>query len=230
MKRESVTIRAGEVLVDGDLTIPEGSVPGLVLFAHGSGSSRMSPRNRYVAGVLADAGLATLLIDLLTTREEERDAMTAELRFDIQMLARRLIDVISWLARSGMMRDRSLGLFGASTGAAAARLAEAELGPAVEAIVARGGRPDLAAPILPLVTAPALFIVGGRDVQVAALNREAMSELPGDKRLDIIPGATHLFEEPGALERVARLARDWFLEYLAPSEVRLPGGEPAAPG
>jgi putative phosphoribosyl transferase len=214
----SVTIPSGAVTVQGDLTLPE-YARGLVLFAHGSGSSRRSPRNRYVASVLHQGGLGTLLIDLLTAGEERTDDTTA---------ARRLVDVSTWLADSGALtRELRLGMFGAGSGAAAALVAAAELGPMVSAVVSRGGRPDLAGIALPEVTAPTMLIVGGRDVEVMRLNQRAMALLDCAKRLDVVPGATHLFDEPGALERVARLARAWFVEYLLGDGVSLPGGEPA---
>jgi pimeloyl-ACP methyl ester carboxylesterase len=225
----SVSIEIGDIALEGDLHLPE-QARGLVLFAHGSGSSRHSPRNRYVASVLNQSGLATLLIDLLTLDEERLDAITGELRFDIGFLARRLLDVSDWLTQSGVLaRDLRLGLFGSSTGAAAALVAAAELGSLVSAVVSRGGRPDLATDALPAVSAPTLLIVGARDFEVLQLNREALVGLDCAKRLEIVPGATHLFQEPGALEQVAELARDWFLEYLAAEEVTLPGGEPARP-
>lgn len=229
MEERSVTIPVGGIALSGDLRLPA-EARGLVLFAHGSGSSRLSPRNRFVASVLNQGGLGTLLIDLLTAEEERIDAVTAELRFDIDFLARRLGDVTSWLAASGLLEQRRLGLFGSSTGAAAALVAAAELGSLVAAVVSRGGRPDLAGAALGEVTAPTLFIVGGADVQVLALNRQALAVLQTVKRLDVVAGATHLFEEPGTLDEVARRARDWFVEYLVRSPLTLPHGAEVQPG
>jgi len=187
----------------------------VVLFAHGSGSSRLSPRNRHVARVLNEAALATLLVDLLTPEEEAIDARKAHLRFDIGLLAERLVAATDWLTAHPDTRDLRVGYFGASTGAAAALVAAAARSGAVGAVVSRGGRPDLAGRVLALVRAPTLLIVGGRDLQVLELNREAFAQLTCDKRLEIVPGATHLFEEPGALHEVARLAANWFVEHLA---------------
>jgi putative phosphoribosyl transferase len=201
---------------EGNLVVPE-DAGGLVLFAHGSGSSRFSPRNRYVAGVLEEAGLATLLVDLLTRDEEEVDLRTRELRFDIGLLAGRLLAAAAWAAGDERTRALPLGLFGASTGAAAALVAAAHRPEAVRAVVSRGGRPDLAGPALAEVRAPTLLVVGGHDEVVLDLNRQAMRTMTraAPVELEIVRGATHLFEEPGALERVARLARDWFARYLA---------------
>ncbi len=191
---------------------------GLVLFAHGSGSSRFSPRNRYVAGVLEDAGLATFLVDLLTVAEERVDLRTRELRFDIELLADRLRSAAAWAAEDERTRALPLGLFGASTGAAAALVAAARDPGTVRAVVSRGGRPDLAGTALAEVTAPTLLVVGGRDELVLDLNRRAMEAmtLAAAVELEVVRGATHLFEEPGALERVAELASDWFARYLPP--------------
>ncbi len=200
-------------MLEGDLSVPE-RAGGVVLFAHGSGSSGHSPRNRYVAEVLQDAGLATLLIDLLTADEERVDVQTAHLRFDIRMLAERLVGVTDWLNGLPDIGHLRVGYFGASTGGGAALVAAVERSQAIGAVVSRGGRPDLAGPALPRVQAPTLLIVGGNDVPVIAMNQQAMAELRAEKQLAIVPGATHLFEEPGALEEVARLARDWFLRYL----------------
>jgi pimeloyl-ACP methyl ester carboxylesterase len=186
----------------------------VVLFAHGSGSSRHSPRNRFVARVLREAGLATLLIDLLTADEEAVDQYTAQLRFDIGLLAQRLVGATDWLLQNRETAGLPIGYFGASTGAAAALVAAAERPDAVAAIVSRGGRPDLAGPALSRVRAPTLLIVGGNDIPVIGLNEEALAQLTTEKRLVIVPGASHLFEEPGALEEVARLAADWFGRYL----------------
>lgn len=212
-----VRVAAGQVTLEGNLAIPEGA-QGIVLFAHGSGSSRFSPRNRYVAGVLRQGGLATLLIDLLTEEEEAVDIRTRHLRFDIGLLAQRLIGATDWLMQQPESRRLRIGYFGSSTGAAAALVAAAERPDAVGAVVSRGGRPDLAGPALPRVQAPTLLIVGGNDVPVIGLNRDALAQLRVDeKELTIVPGATHLFEEPGALEEVARLARRWFQRYLTSS-------------
>jgi len=208
-----VRVRAGPAELQGNLRIPAGA-GGIVVFAHGSGSGRHSPRNRFVADVLVNTGLATLLIDLLTQEEETIDLQTAELRFDIRLLADRLGGVTDWLAEEPSTAGLSIGYFGASTGAAAALIAAADRPERVRAIVSRGGRPDLAAPVLPRVAQPTLLIVGGEDEVVIDLNRQALRELGGSKRLVIIAGATHLFEEPGALEQVAALAGDWFLRYL----------------
>jgi putative phosphoribosyl transferase len=185
-----------------------------VLFAHGSGSSRHSPRNRYVAWLLNQANLATLLVDLLTSDEETIDLRTGQLRFDIELLAERLISVTDWLMQQRETRRLRIGYFGASTGAGAALVAAAERPDMVGAVVSRGGRPDLAGAALARVRAPTLLIVGGNDFQVIELNRAAFALLRGEKQLVIVPGATHLFEEPGALDEVARLARDWFKRYL----------------
>ena len=204
---------ANSVILDGNLNIPEGA-SGIVLFAHGSGSSRHSPRNQYVAQRLHEQGLATLLIDLLTPDEERVDLRTGHLRFDIGLLAQRLIGASDWLARNPDTRNLPLGYFGASTGAGAALMAAAELPERVGAVVSRGGRPDLAGPALARVRAPALLIVGGNDIPVIEMNRAALDELRAEKRLEIVPGATHLFEEPGAIEEVARLAGRWFERYL----------------
>jgi dienelactone hydrolase len=210
----SVLIRAEDVELQADVDVPE-HPRGLVVFAHGSGSSRLSPRNRYVANQLQSAGLATVLVDLLTPREERVDALTAELRFDIELLATRLVALTDWL----VTRDPAvaIGLFGASTGAAAALVAAARRPEAVAAIVSRGGRPDLAGEALQSVHQPTLLIVGGNDPVVIELNRRAMALIPGEVSLEIVPGASHLFEEPGALEQVARLARDWFIRHLKPA-------------
>jgi putative phosphoribosyl transferase len=208
-----VEVPVGRVTLMGDLALPEGT-GGVVLFAHGSGSSRFSPRNRFVAGELQGAGLATLLMDLLTSEEEAVDLRTRQYRFDIGMLAERLIGATHWLREDPRTRGLSIGYFGSSTGAAAALIAAAEEPEGVGAVVSRGGRPDLAMEHLPRVRAPTLLIVGGNDVPVIRMNREAMGRLSAEKRLEIVPGATHLFEEPGALEEVARLAADWFAVHL----------------
>jgi len=209
-----VHVTAGPVMLEGTLGIPEGA-RGIVLFAHGSGSSRFSPRNRAVAHALRAAKLATLPIDLLTPDEEAIDLRTRRLRFDITLLAERLVGATDWLTHNPATCHLRIGYFGASTGAAAALVAAAERPAAIGAVVSRGGRPDLAGAALPRVRAPTLLIVGGNDVPVIPLNEEAMAQLGGEKQLVIIPGATHLFEEPGALEEVARLACRWFERYLA---------------
>jgi pimeloyl-ACP methyl ester carboxylesterase len=210
-------IPAGHVELDADVVVPE-PARGVVLFAHGSGSSRHSPRNRYVAGELQRVGLGTVLADLLTPAEEQLDARTGELRFDIGLLGTRLIALTNWLGSQEPTAELAVGLFGASTGAAAALVAAAARPTAVTAVVSRGGRPDLAGDALPSVRQPTLLIVGGRDTVVLELNREAMAKIPGETRLEIVADASHLFEEPGTLEQVARLARDWFVRYLQPPE------------
>jgi putative phosphoribosyl transferase len=210
---ELVRVPAGSVTLEGNLTLPDQS-RGVVLFAHGSGSSRHSPRNRYVARLLNEAKLATLLIDLLTLHEEVIDARTAQLRFDIDLLAERLVDATDWLTQFPDTKDLRIGYFGASTGAAAALAAAALRPDVVGAIVSRGGRPDLAGAALMRVRAPTLLIVGEDDVQVIELNRAALAQLRCEKQLGVVPGATHLFEEPGALDVVAQLARDWFERHL----------------
>ncbi|PYT31933.1 MAG: hydrolase [Acidobacteria bacterium] len=208
-----VHVIADSVELEGNLTIPE-SATGIVLFVHGSGSSRHSPRNRHVAQVLREAGLATLLIDLLTAEEEREDIETARVRFDIGLLAGRVRGASDWLAASPLTGHMRLGYFGASTGAAAALVAAADRPHKVSAIVSRGGRPDLANAALHRVKTPTLLLVGERDSPVIEMNRDAYGHLSAEKRLVIVPGATHLFEEPGALEEVAQLARDWFARYL----------------
>jgi dienelactone hydrolase len=208
-----IALEAGSVTLHADLAIPAGS-RSIVLFAHGSGSSRRSPRNRQVAGVLREAGLATLLLDLLTADEEVVDARSGHLRFDIALLADRLIGATDWAAAQPDTRSLKVGYFGASTGAAAALVAAAERPEAIGAIVSRGGRPDLAGTALPRVQAPTLLIVGGHDYPVIEMNRMAQRQVGAPTKLEIVPGATHLFEEPGALEVVARLARDWFARHL----------------
>ena len=208
-----VRLVAGSAELEGSLCVPE-TAAGIVLFAHGSGSSRHSPRNRYVAQALREGGLATLLMDLLTVAEEREDSHTARLRFDITLLAGRLVSAMDWLVQNPVTTRLRIGLFGASTGAGAALVAAAERPEAVGAVVSRGGRPDLAMPILNRVKAPTLLIVGGLDYPVIGMNREALDHLQIEKRLEIVDGATHLFEEPGTLEEVARLARDWFTRHL----------------
>jgi putative phosphoribosyl transferase len=210
-----VAVPAHGVTLAGTLTLPA-TPHGVVVFAHGSGSGRFSPRNRAVAEVLVDAGLATLLMDLLTPDEETEDVRTARLRFDIPLLAERVASAIDWLHSDATLADLPVGCFGASTGAAAALIAAVERSEQVKAVVSRGGRPDLAGGALPRVESPTLLIVGGRDTEVIRLNRQAEALL-AECELAIVPGATHLFEEPGTLEQVAGLARDWFLRYLAPA-------------
>ncbi|WP_375540878.1 dienelactone hydrolase family protein [Streptomyces sp. TRM64462] len=209
MLEEVVLPAADGSALHGDLALPtSGRV--LVVFAHGSGSSRHSPRNRAVAGALQQAGLGTLLLDLLTEREEHRDLLTAEHRFDIDLLASRVTAAIDWLAAEPATERLVIGLFGASTGAAAALRAAADRPVRVQSVVSRGGRPDLAGDALARVSAPVLLIVGGADPEVLRLNREAAEQLRVPHRVEVVPGATHLFEEPGALDHVARAARAWF--------------------
>lgn len=216
-----ISVTAGSVTLKGNLGVPEGA-KGVVVFAHGSGSSRHSPRNRYVAQVLRQRQLATLLIDLLTQSEEAIDRRTRHLRFDIGLLAPRLIDATEWLNQHPATRNLKVGYFGASTGSAAALVAAAERPNAVSAIVSRGGRPDLAGSALSRVRAPTLLIVGGNDIPVIGMNREALAQLRTEKQLEIIPGATHLFEEPGGLEKVAELASQWFNRYLTTADEQNP--------
>jgi pimeloyl-ACP methyl ester carboxylesterase len=213
IEHSTVNVAVDSIRLEGDLSVPT-AAKGTVLFAHGSGSSRHSPRNRYVADVLNEGGLATLLIDLLTADEQEVDLQTAHLRFDIPFLARRLEAITEWLSIHPDVRGLNLGLFGASTGAAAALVTAAELPHLVRAIVSRGGRPDLAGGSLARVQAPLLLIVGGADHVVLELNRKAMALMHCEKQLQIVPAAGHLFEEQGALQKVSVLARDWFLEKL----------------
>jgi putative phosphoribosyl transferase len=208
-----VSVAAGDAVLQGELTVP-GQAAGIVAFAHGSGSGRHSPRNRRVAETLNEAGISTLLLDLLTAREEQRDRLTGEYRFDIDLLAVRLVATVDWVRHNPTTARLPLGLFGASTGAAAALVAAAVRPKEIAAVVSRGGRPDLAGPALPAVKAPTLLLVGGADEQVLELNRRALELLQTEKRLVVIPGATHLFEEPGALEEVARLATEWFLDHF----------------
>jgi len=211
------TIDTGDAVLQGDAVLPH-AAQGIVLFAHGSGSSRLSPRNRYVANHLVAGGLGTLLFDLLTAAEEVRDMRDASLRFDIDLLTRRLAGATRWLGSQDWATNLRPGYFGASTGAAAALAASVECD--VHAIVSRGGRPDLAGPALPRVTAPTLLIVGSQDPVVIELNQQALRLLQCDARLEIVPGATHLFEEPGTLERVADLALRWFRHWLAESRTQ----------
>ena len=211
-----VQISAGAATLDGNLTIVR-EAKGLVLFAHGSGSSRHSPRNQFVARTLNQAGLATLLFDLLTPEEESVDLYTREHRFDIGLLAKRLIYATKWAREQTQARDLSIGYFGSSTGGGASLVAASELPDEVGAVVSRGGRPDLAGGALPKVKAPTLLIVGGEDHVVIEINEEARAQMKCECKIEIVPGATHLFEEPGALEKVAKLASDWFLLHAAGS-------------
>ncbi len=208
-----VQMKTGRVLLDGTLSLPP-NAQGVVLFAHGSGSSRLSPRNVYVATELLEAGIGALLFDLLTREEEKIDDMTGELRFDIDLLTKRLIAATDWVKQDPAINKLKIGYFGASTGAAAALAAAAQRPDVVSAVVSRGGRPDLAGDALPEVKAPTLLIVGGSDHQVIELNKRAEGALKSEKKLVIVPRATHLFEEPGTLEEVARLAVEWFKKYL----------------
>jgi putative phosphoribosyl transferase len=210
-----VQVSLGKVILDGSLCVPKKS-QAIVLFAHGSGSSRLSPRNQFVARELRNAGLGTLLFDLLTRAEEETDIDTAQYRFNIPLLANRLVGATDWLMDLTGPERFKIGYFGASTGAAAAIIAAAKRPKAVGAIVSRGGRPDLAEDALTEVEAPTLLIVGGNDVPVMTMNQDALRRLKAEKKLEIVPGATHLFEEAGTLEKVARLAIDWFNNYLNP--------------
>jgi dienelactone hydrolase len=209
---QELEISAGEVTLQGLLRRPQEAC-GIVLFAHGSGSSRLSPRNTYVANTLYEAGLATILFDLLTAEEEEIDAVTAELRFDISLLTDRLVAATRWLLGQPQLKDLAIGYFGSSTGAAAALVAAARV-PEVAAVVSRGGRPDLAGPALKKVRAATLLIVGGDDRQVLQLNEAALARLECEAELEVVPGATHLFSEPGTLEQVAALAAAWFRQHL----------------
>jgi dienelactone hydrolase len=211
-----VEVLAGSARLGGTLAVPDGA-QGLVLFAHGSGSSRHSPRNRYVAYTLRTMGLGTLLFDLLTEDEEEEDARTGALRFDIDFLARRLGEVTDWVLAHPELRHLRVGYFGSSTGAGAALVAAASRPEAIGAVVSRGGRPDLAGDALERVVAPTLFLVGGADTVVLELNARALERLRAPKLLEVIQGATHLFEEQGALERVAVWAGDWFTRFLGSS-------------
>lgn len=219
-KNQYVRILSAAVELEGILSVPDGA-NGLVIFVHGSGSSRHSPRNQFVAQTLQQGGLATLLFDLLSPQEEELDLQTRHLRFDIDLLARRTSGALDWLVHQPYDYISKIGLFGSSTGAAAALIAAAEHPHQVDAVVSRGGRPDLAGPALPKVQAPTLFIVGGNDEVVIHLNEHALADMrPGeDKKLMIVPGASHLFAEPGALEQAAQLATEWFQRYLSPVNV-----------
>lgn len=213
VEKDAVSIKAGNVMLYGNILIP-GGAHGIVLFAHGSGSSRLSPRNRFVAQELNKKGIATLLFDLLTEEEEIIDEQTAQLKFDIGLLTKRLIETTDWALTNPEIKNLNIGYFGASTGAAAALVAAAERPKAVKAVVSRGGRPDLAGIKLAEVTCPTLLIVGGYDGPVIDMNKDALAQLKSEKKLVIVPGATHLFEEKGKLEEVAVYAGDWFLKHL----------------
>lgn len=212
---KTINIPSGNVALEGELKVPQGA-SGIVLFAHGSGSSRHSPRNQYVARTIREAGVGTLLFDLLTKEEEAVDAYTAQLRFDIGFLAKRLVDATNWITSQTITQHLRIGYFGSSTGAAAALIGAVELPNIVAAVVSRGGRPDLAGEALPKVKAPTLLIVGGNDDVVIGLNEEAYAQLSCEKEMKIVPGATHLFGEPGTLEQVAQLASEWFKAKLQP--------------
>jgi predicted alpha/beta-hydrolase family hydrolase len=216
MSEKNVRINSGDVELDGDLTIPAGAA-SLVIFAHGSGSSRKSPRNRYVAGILQKYGIATLLFDLLTAEEDSYDSITGNLRFNIDLLTERLMSATDLMKSDKELGKLPFGYFGASTGAAAALVACSLQGSLIRAVVSRGGRPDLALKHLSNVRAPTLLIIGGRDAVVIKMNEEAYKELKTEKKIEIVPGATHLFEEKGAIEEVARLAAEWFVNYLKPA-------------
>ena len=213
MIQEEIKIPVAGVVVQGNLTIPH-NARGVVLFAHGSGSSRFSPRNQYVSKEFVNARIGTLLFDLLTSDEEEQDIETAEYRFNIPLLAERLIGATEWLKNDPTTKTLPLAYFGASTGAAAALIAAAKLRDDISTVVSRGGRPDLAGDYLPLVRAPTLLLVGGLDTEVIELNRQAMAQMTAETKLVIVSGATHLFEEPGKLEEVAKLSTNWFVRYL----------------
>lgn len=212
-QQKEVDIQVGEITLQGILSLPE-HPKGLVLFAHGSGSSRHSSRNQFVAKILNEGHHATLLMDLLTPDEEAVDNETRHLRFNIPMLANRLIGATEWIKQQASIKDLSLGYFGSSTGAAAALIAAASIGTDIKAVVSRGGRPDLAFQALSEVKSPTLLIVGGYDYTVIELNKQALAQMTVERRIEIVPRATHLFEEPGALEEAARLANEWFSKYL----------------
>lgn len=213
VQNQPVLIKVNSLSLEGNLSIPEGA-KAIVLFAHGSGSSRFSPRNNYVASILQRSHLATLLFDLLSAEEEEIDLRTRHLRFDIRLLAERLVGATDWLKQNNTLGHFPIGYFGASTGGGAALVAAAQRPQDVGAVVSRGGRPDLAGAALSSVRSPTLLIVGGNDLPVIALNEDAFRQIKAPKKLEIVPGATHLFEESGALERVAILASQWFQQYL----------------
>lgn len=212
-----VRIPIGTIFLEGELRLPDNAT-GVVLFAHGSGSSRHSPRNQFVAGIIRDAGLGTLLFDLLTEAEEEKDAENGALRFDIPLLAQRLVAATHWLKKQPKTSGLKMGYFGSSTGGGAALLAAAELGDCVAAVVSRGGRPDLAGDALPKVRSPTLLVVGGYDELVICLNDDAYAKLGCEKDFRIVPGATHLFEEPGKLEQVAQISAQWFRKHIVDSD------------
>lgn len=212
-RNEAVLVDTPSATLEGDLTVPDGAA-GIVVFAHGSGSSRKSPRNRQVAHALHEAGLATLLVDLLTPDEARSDQASAHLRFDLPLLAERLVGAMEWVARRPETRGLAVGCYGASTGGGAALIAAARLPRLVRAVVSRGGRVDLAGPLLPYVQAPTLLLVGGDDYPVLELNEEGMARFRTEVRLEVIPGAGHLFAEPGTLEQVAALTTAWFTRYL----------------
>ncbi len=221
VKERFVHVTADGLALEGDLVLPK-DAQGIIVFAHGSGSSRHSPRNQYVARMLAEAGFATLLFDLLTTEEEREDMWKGHLRFDVSMLSRRLISATEWVMKNADTRGFPIGYFGASTGAAAALIAASKRPDIVKAVVSRGGRPDLAGAALSRVKAPTLLIVGGNDYSIIGINQDALNQLNVEKRLAVIPGATHLFEEPGALEEVSRLAAEWFLDHIRLGEAKKP--------
>jgi dienelactone hydrolase len=214
VEEKEVTIPVSKAVVKGNLTVPQGA-KGIVIFAHGSGSSRFSTRNTRVAREINQAGIATLLIDLLTAEEEQVDEFTGEFRFNIGLLAQRLVHATEWVKKNPDTKSLAVGYFGASTGAAAALIAAAKLPQHVKAVVSRGGRPDLAGEWLSRVRAQTLLIVGGDDTEVIELNRQASRQMISEKKIVVVPGATHLFEEPGKLEEVARLAIGWFLRKLS---------------
>jgi len=215
-----VVLTLEDARLGGDLNVPQNAL-GLVLFAHGSGSSRHSNRNQFVARILREMGIGTLLFDLLTDEEEQADSRTRQFRFDIPFLARRLVGATRWALSESPARDLHLGYFGASTGAAAAIVAAAELRESIRVAVSRGGRPDLAGSALEEIQAPTLLLIGANDEQVLALNEGAYNRLSCPKALRVIPGASHLFEEPGTLDQVAKLASEWFAEHLKPREQAL---------
>ncbi len=213
LQKEEVTVVSEETSLEGILTIPE-DAESIVLFAHGSGSSRLSPRNQFVAEKLNDSGLSTLLFDLLTPEEHKIDERTRELRFNMNLLSKRLTGAVDWVAGQSRTKAMKIGLFGASTGAAAALMTSVERSERVGAVVSRGGRPDLAGDALPQVQVPVLLIVGGNDPTVYEMNRDASQQLQTEYSIEVVPGASHLFEEPGKLEEVARLACEWFNQKL----------------
>lgn len=217
MRQQQVSVKASNVKLAGDLAMPDDSL-GFIIFAHGSGSSRRSPRNQEVARTLQEMRLGTLLFDLLTAEEEQAEAFTRHFRFNIHLLAERLIVATRWALDQGISRDLPTGLFGASTGAAAALVAASRLGGTIAAVVSRGGRPDLAGDALPQVGAPTLLIIGQKDTEVLRLNEQAYETLTCEKALRTVPGASHLFEEPGALEIVAAMSAEWFNNHLHPMQ------------